>query len=209
VGLAAVVSWAVTQPVRNLIKATQKIRDGNLGHQVVATTKDEIGDLVESFNQMSGELLNQHRVLDDRNRRIRTAQEQAAWERDKLRAIIDSMVEGVIFIDTEGRITLCNEAAERIWQKSAKQLLGMPLVDCHSPKVRSRVTEILNQAKKKPGFAVTQKMTIHDRHCRLSNYSSVHGEDGRYLGLVMISQDISERVELEHEQKQLREQLFK
>ncbi|MEE9402980.1 MAG: HAMP domain-containing protein, partial [Desulfobacteria bacterium] len=119
VGLAAVVSWVVTQPVRGLIKAAQKIRDGDLGQQVVATTKDEIGDLVESFNQMSEELLKQHKVLEDRSWRMRTAQEQAAWERDKLRAIIDSMVEGVIFVDDSGRISLCNESAERIWNARA------------------------------------------------------------------------------------------
>ena len=119
VGLAAVVSWVVTQPVRNLTEAARKIRDGELGQRVVASTKDEIGDLVESFNQMSEELLKQHKVLEDRNLRIRTTQEQAAWERDKLRAIIDSMVEGVIFVDDRGKISLCNESAEQIWGASA------------------------------------------------------------------------------------------
>ena len=38
----------------------------------------EKGDLVRSFNQMSAELLKQHKLLDDRNQRIRIAQEQAA-----------------------------------------------------------------------------------------------------------------------------------
>ncbi len=99
VALAAVVSWVVTRPVHSLIKAAQKIRDGNLGQQVVATSQDEIGELVDSFNQMSEELLKQHKVLDDRNRRIVIAREQAAGERNKLRAIIDSMVEGVIFVN--------------------------------------------------------------------------------------------------------------
>ena len=208
IGLAAVVSWVVTQPVRSLTKAAHKIRDGDLGQRVEATSKDEIGDLVESFNQMSDELLRQRKVLEGQNSRILITQEQAAWERDKLRAMIDSMVEGVIFVDTEGRITLCNESAERIWQKDARQLLGKPLLDCHSLESHPRIARILEQAKKKPGFAVTEKMIVRDKHCRLSNYSSVHGEDGRYLGLVVISQDVSERVRLEQNQKQLREQLF-
>ena len=207
-GLAAVVSWVVTQPVRNLTKAAQKIRDGGLGQQVVATTKDEIGDLVDSFNQMSEELLKQHKVLDDRNRRIWIAQEQAAQERDKLRAIIDSMVEGVIFVDTEGRISLCNESAGRIWGLAAQEVLGKSLLECLPSKLRPKVAKILEQAKAEPGFTVIQEMRAPKGHCRLSNYSSVHGENGRYLGLVMLSQDISERVRLEQEQKRLRDQLF-
>jgi two-component system response regulator AtoC len=208
-GLGAAVSWLVTQPVRGLTRAAQKIRDGDLDQQVIAaTTKDEIGELVQAFNQMSAELLKQRRLLDDRSRRIRIAQEQAAQERDKLRAIIDSMVEGVVFVDAEGRISLCNESAERIWDASAKELLGRSLLDCHCPSVRARVARILEQARGTPGFAMTHEMRAPAGCCRISHYSSVHGEDGRYLGLVLLSQDISEKVALEREQKQLRDQLF-
>jgi PAS domain S-box-containing protein len=207
VGLAAVVSWAVTQPVRSLIKAAQKIRDGDFGQRVVATTKDEIGDLVESFNQMSDELLKQHKVLEYRNRRIRMAQEQAAWERDKLRAIIDSMVEGVIFVDDKGIISLCNESAERIWNACASELLGKPVQKCPSAELRSNLGEILKQAKQKPGFITAHSLDLRNGRC-LTSYSTVHGEDGHYLGLVFLSLDISERVVLEREQKRLRDQLF-
>ena len=207
IGLAAVVSWMVTQPVRNLIKAAQKIRDGDLGQQVAATTKDEIGDLVESFNQMSEELLKQHKVLEDRNRRIRTTQEQAAWERDKLRAIIDSMVEGVIFVDIEGRISLCNESVRQIWGTDASELLGKSVQECPSAELRSTLEEILKQAKQKPNFIADYALDLRDGRC-LASYSTVHGEDGRYLGLVFLSLDISERVVLEQEQKRLRDHLF-
>ncbi|MHC4594422.1 MAG: sensor histidine kinase [Planctomycetota bacterium] len=207
VGLAAVVSWVVTQPVRNLIEAARKIRDGELGQQVVASTKDEIGDLVESFNQMSDELLKQHRVLEDRNRRIRTTQEQAAWERDKLRAIIDSMVEGVIFVDDNGRISLCNESAERIWNTCAGELLGKSVQECSSAELRSKLGGILEQAKQKSGFITTDSLELRNGRY-LASYSTVHGEQGRYLGLVFLSLDISERVELEQEHKRLRDQLF-
>lgn len=207
VGLAAIVSSVVTKPVRSLTKAAQKIRDGNLGECVVANTRDEIGELVDSFNQMSDELLKQHRVLDDRNRLIRLTQEQASWERDKLRAIIDSMAEGVIFVDAKGAISLCNKSAERIWGKSANNMLGRPLLECHPPHMHGRILKILAQAEREPGFAVAQTMEAGKGH-RLSSYSSVHSEDGRYLGLVLLTSDISERIALEQEKARLRDQLF-
>ncbi len=205
--LAAVVSWMVTQPVRHLIKAARKIRDGELGQQVVAASKDEIGELVGSFNQMSKELLKQHKILEDRNRRIQTTQEQVAWERDKLRTIIDSMAEGLIFVDTEDRISLCNESAGQIWGTDASELLGKFVYECPSAELCSTFEKILKQAKQKPGFIADHALDL--RHGRyLASYSTVHGEDGRYLGLVFLSLDISERVSLEQEQKRLREQLF-
>jgi len=165
IGLAAVVSWVVTQPVRNLTKAAQKIRDGELGQQVAATTKDEIGDLVESFNKMSEELLKQHKVLDDRNLRIRVAREQAIWERDKLRAIIDSMAEGVIFVDDKESISLCNESAEQTWGNPAGELLGKLVEDCPSAELRSRLAKILERAGRKPGFSGTDSSEFSNAHC--------------------------------------------
>lgn len=206
-GLAAVVSWVVTQPVRSLTEAARKIRDGNFDQRVVATTKDEIGDLVESFNQMSNELLKQHKVLDDRNRRIWMAQEQAAWERDRLLAIIDSMAEGVIFVNAEGMISLCNESAERIWNTRASDFLGRSVQECPSTELRTQLGKILIQTRQKPGFITTQSLELCNGRC-LASYSTVHGEEGRYLGLVFLSLDISKRVALEQEQKRLREQLF-
>ena len=206
--LAGIVSSVVTQPVRNLTSAARRIREGDLGQKVEATTRDEIGDLVDSFNLMSEELLKQHRVLDDRNQRIRIAREQAAGERDKLRAIIDSMVEGVIFVDADGSISLCNESAERIWGMAAEDMLGKPLLNCHPLEAREEVAKILEHAKATPGFAVVEEMAVGKAHSRLSNYSSVHGQGGRYLGLVLLSQDISERVKLEQERQGLRDQLF-
>jgi two-component system sensor histidine kinase VicK len=206
-GLAALVSWAVTKPVRSLIEAAHEIRSGKLGQQVSTTAKDEIGELVESFNQMSNELLRQHAVLDDRNRSIHLAQKQTVWERDKLRAIINSMVEGVLFVDTEGKISLCNKSAERIWTRDAEQLLGRPLLECHPPGARAYVQRILEEAKTKPGFAQGHTMEARNGN-NLNSYSSVHSQDGQYLGLVLLSLDISDRMELELEQKQLREQLF-
>ncbi len=206
-GLAALVSWVVTQPVRSLTRAAQKIRDGELGEQVVATTGDEIGDLVDSFNQMSGELLKQHKVLDDRNVRLRIAQEQVAGERDKLRAIIDSMVEGVVFVDTDDRISLCNESAEQIWGVSAKESLGKPVHECPSAELRSKLEEILEQVKENSILAASHSQEVRNRQC-LTSYSTVHGGRGRYLGLVLLSLDVSEQVALESEHKRLRDQLF-
>jgi PAS domain S-box-containing protein len=206
-GLAALVSRAVTRPVRSLIEATHKIRSGKLGQQVRTTATDEIGELVESFNLMSNELLKQHAKLDDRNHSIHLVREQTVWERDKLRAIINSMVEGILFVDTEGKISLCNKSAEHIWQRDAEQLLDMPLLECHPPGARAKVERILEEAKTKPGFVQGHTMEVHKGNY-LNSYSSVHSQDGRYLGLVLLSLDISERAALEREQKQLREQLF-
>lgn len=46
----------ISRPVRELTAATQIVAQGALGHQVPVRTRDELGELASSFNQMSADL---------------------------------------------------------------------------------------------------------------------------------------------------------
>ncbi len=52
----AFLAYTITRPVRELKTGTEMIARGRLGYQVDVRSKDEIGNLAESFNQMSIEL---------------------------------------------------------------------------------------------------------------------------------------------------------
>lgn len=58
--LALLLGWllarAFTQQLRELNSATRKIAEGELGQQVAVRSRDEIGQLAESFNKMSTDL---------------------------------------------------------------------------------------------------------------------------------------------------------
>lgn len=46
----------ISRPVREVTAATQIVAGGDLGYQVPVRTKDELGELAESFNRMSADL---------------------------------------------------------------------------------------------------------------------------------------------------------
>ncbi len=46
----------ISRPVQEVTAATQVVAGGNLGYQVPVRTKDELGELAESFNRMSADL---------------------------------------------------------------------------------------------------------------------------------------------------------
>jgi putative nucleotidyltransferase with HDIG domain len=46
----------ITRPVHQLVEATRLVSAGDLDHQAPLTTRDEIGELTESFNQMTRSL---------------------------------------------------------------------------------------------------------------------------------------------------------
>ena len=54
--LGALLARTISRPVRELTAATQIVAQGELGHQVPVRSKDELGQLAASFNQMSADL---------------------------------------------------------------------------------------------------------------------------------------------------------
>lgn len=54
--IGAVLARTISQPVRKLKEATHRVAEGELGYQVTVRASDELGDLADSFNQMSADL---------------------------------------------------------------------------------------------------------------------------------------------------------
>ena len=59
----------ITRPVHRLVEATRLVSAGDLDHQAAVTTADEIGELTDSFNQMT-------RSLKDKSQSLKTAMVQ-------------------------------------------------------------------------------------------------------------------------------------
>jgi signal transduction histidine kinase len=66
--LAHSMSRRISGPLRALTAATHRVADGDLGARVTTTNRDEILALVDSFNQMAGDLESQRRDLERSNR---------------------------------------------------------------------------------------------------------------------------------------------
>jgi len=58
-------SNTIVQPIIKLTKGAKSIAEGNLGIQVKYNSSDELGELSESFNYMSNELIKIKKIRDD------------------------------------------------------------------------------------------------------------------------------------------------
>jgi len=65
---ALFISHLLTRPIGTLMQGVQRIAGGDLKHEVVVKTRDEIGSLSQAFNQMASNLDNSLNTLKDTNR---------------------------------------------------------------------------------------------------------------------------------------------
>jgi two-component system NtrC family sensor kinase len=71
-GCTAAVSFmwvAVYRPVKELIRGTHRLADGDLAYRLPVRSDDELGDLAASFNKMTGELAYVQAHIEDQVRR--------------------------------------------------------------------------------------------------------------------------------------------
>src|SRR5262249_44721431 len=91
-------------------EAAQRITRGEYGHKVYAGGAAELGELSREFNAMSERLAE------------RFSQEEE--ERQQLRTILGSMVEGVIAIDEQQVLLFANEKAAQFLEFHAVTAIG-------------------------------------------------------------------------------------
>lgn len=104
-----------TKPLADLTQATDKIAKGDFGEQVKVHSEDEIGKLAMSFNSMSLELYQSIHEIKESN--------------STNKAILKSMVNGVIAVDESTNIMFINKSAQKMFKLVEKDLIGKNVID--------------------------------------------------------------------------------
>lgn len=144
------------------------------------------------------------RLLRDSQEQLRLALQQTEEERNKLRALLDSMTEEVWFIDAAGRLSLLNETAVlglnigEVENRSLDDVLaslevrlpdGSERLPEDAPLHRSlhRGEVIRNHEER------VARLESGEERIRLANTAPVYGPDGQIIGAVATVRDITER----------------
>jgi two-component system nitrogen regulation sensor histidine kinase NtrY len=116
----------LTMPLEKLVEASKKLASGDLNVRVDVKSSDEIGVLIEEFNNMVKELKNLYFTIEKSNRQLK-------FNKEYLEAILENARTGVIYVDKFSTIKTVNKAAENILgikkediiDKDVKELLNL------------------------------------------------------------------------------------
>ncbi|MDR2215162.1 MAG: HAMP domain-containing protein [Nevskiaceae bacterium] len=120
--LAIQSAQSLVRPVQDLMKGTRAVGQGDFGTRLPLSTHDEMGFLVQSFNEMTKRL----RRASDETARSHALVEQ---ERERLAVILAGLSTGVLVVDAQLRISTSNAAAEEILGADLAALEGQALPD--------------------------------------------------------------------------------
>ncbi|MGI9592276.1 MAG: sensor histidine kinase, partial [Myxococcota bacterium] len=185
----------VTGPIRALAEGTAEVARGNLDVTVKASTDDEVGLLVDSFNQMIRDL-----------REARGSLERSATELERRRRymeiVLGTVGVGVVSVDAEGRISTINPSAQRfLCIPAGTGLLGQKLAEVAD---RSELIEVIEELSLalRPGVRESIRRQVQvpledDVATLFVTLTVLHDEAGEVLGTVVVFDDYTQLVKVQ------------
>ena len=121
IGLTFVYNFpsVMTEPIRKLTEAIKEIGEKNYTHRVHIDSKDEFGDLANSFNEMATRL--EYFESSNLNKLI--------FEKARAEAVINSLKDASIGIDRNNTILFANDQALQLLGLLSKDVVGMNAQD--------------------------------------------------------------------------------
>ena len=108
------------QPVKELIDLTKRVGEGDLTHTVEIKSGNEIEDLGRSFNEMT-------QKLDESRKNLLEHEKYLQESEERFRTIIESSSDALITINRNGLVSMFNSAAEKMFGRKRKEMIGKNL----------------------------------------------------------------------------------
>ncbi len=197
VWLGIYMARGITIPIQQLAEGTRKIAEGNFNFKIGIVANDEIGLLVNSFNEMTDEIKESRIKLQEANEGLKTSNIELERRRYYIATILENIGAGVVSIDKKGRITTVNPAAIQILKIQNKDLVGSSYKHIFDQTFHEPIRKKLRlMIRKKKEFMEEQiELPVGSNQITLHvNIRVLQDTLKRYLGLVIVFEDLTELI---------------
>jgi len=207
----------ISEPILHLVKTARAVaRDKNYSLRAVKQSNDEIGVLIEGFNEMLTQIQQRDAALQqaqsDLEKRVAERTAELAGSVSLLHATLESTADGILVVDSEGRVTHFNEKFASMWQ--------IPREIAATRDDRQMMDFALGQVKEPEQFAAGVKELY--AHPEKESFDLLEFKDGRVferqskpqfieqicVGRVWNFRDITERKKAEAKLNKANDQLL-
>ena len=188
------ISKGITTPLAKLADATRRVAHGDLEFEMEKESNDEIGMLVDSFNQMTTNLHTSNKKLAETYDALQASSQESEQRRRYIEIILQSVSAGVISIDEHLRITTFNRFAEKLLNIDRSYFIGHKFTDILPEAQSSTITNFIDEILVTGKSSVEQHLKINVRgktYSLLVNFTKLEDEANTPLGYVLVFDDLT------------------
>jgi PAS domain S-box-containing protein len=121
----------------------------------------------------------------------------------EMEAILETLPVDITFVDAEDKVKAYNKHGQRIFARQPS-VIGRAVQKCHPEKSLSAVNRIIDDFKAGTRHSTEFWINLEDKFVYI-RYFPVKDKEGKYLGVLEVTQDVSEIRKLEGEKRLLDE----
>ncbi|MGR8929576.1 MAG: ATP-binding protein [Gammaproteobacteria bacterium] len=182
----------IVAPVKELVKGTQAVADGDYQQELPVMNQDDLGFLVESFNQMTKRIARSQEET-------RVAGLEVENQRAYLETILANLTAGVISFDAAFRIRTANQAAYRILHLPVSRFVGQTLLTlARRNNELSEVLETIQHLLETADDIWEQRIVFlgpNGRQELLCRGTPLFQQDGGRTGAVIVFDDVTDLIQ--------------
>ena len=177
-----VISRRISRPLESMRQGAARFAQGDLSHRLIPPTTMELAELAEAMNQMAMEI--EGRI------------DAVVRQRNETQAVLSSMVEGVVALDTNERIMNINRTAARLLNCSAEQLIGHTIQEC----MRSRELNEMIQTTLASGTNTEKDIVLYQNGEQTLNTrcTLLNDANSERIGALLVMNDVTHLRRLEN-----------
>ncbi len=183
---------SIVAPVRELVKGTQAVAEGHYEQRLPVMYPDDLGFLVESFNQMVS------RIAEARDE-AKAAHFEIESQRAYLETILANLTAGVISFDASLKIRTTNQAANRILHTRINRFSGHSLNDLAQGRPDlSVLVESIQKFLERADDVWQQRLAIlgtQGRQELLFRGTPLFSSEGYRIGAVIVFDDVTDLIQ--------------
>jgi len=182
-------------PIRSLAEASKEVARGNLAHRVDTVADDELALLAESFNQMTAELEENRRHIEDGATALKEKNLALEERRNYIETVLESLSTGVVSLDQDDCVTTINTAAVSILKLSEAPPARAKLTTLLSSEDRVALERLMRRARRAGRAAEQSQLTrsaVGGAIPVALTATALRGPAGDGRGVVLVIEDLSE-----------------
>ncbi|MFD2761318.1 cell wall metabolism sensor histidine kinase WalK [Lentibacillus juripiscarius] len=182
--LGILVARTITKPIMEMRRQAQAMAREEFSQQVNVYGKDEIGQLADSFNDLTAKLQHSRALTEE--------------ERRKLSSVLSNMSDGVIATDRNGFITLLNDAAADLLGKDPDDAKESFLLDV----LQLDENEIDISKLPDNGSMIIDFSDDDTTFLIRAKFSTISDEEEDITGFITVLSDVTEQEKIERERRE-------
>lgn len=184
------IAKGITVPIEKLALATKEVSKGNLNVRVEDPASDELGILIDSFNQMISDLKeSQHNI----------AQKTIELEGRKqyIETVLNNITTGVITVDAKGILTTINPTAREMLGLEKKNLIGKGFKDVLNNEKYGEIVENIERGLKRKHKVSDKEININfdSQNVILAlTLSPLRSTNSEFSGMIVVLDNLTQLI---------------